>query len=254
MIRKFTARTVASLKPVAGARTEVFDSATPGLALRITEKGHKSWTVLYRHRGRLRRLTLGNAAVLSLSDARTRARDAVRDAQDGADPALEKQRARKAETIADLADQYIARHAKKHKRSWKADERILRVEVLPHWKHRAIVDVTRRDVRQLVDTIAERGTPILANRTTALLSRLFRFALDDGLIESSPAVRIPRPAPERQRDRVLTDDEIRALWESFEELDSPMAAFFKLRLLTAQRGGEVGSMRWQDVEIGRAHV
>jgi integrase len=205
--------------------------------------------VLYRHRGRLRRLTLGSADSLGVADARKRARDAVRDAQDGGDPAAEKQKARKAETIADLATDYIDRYAKKRKRSWKADDRILRTEILPRWRHRAIADITRRDVRILVDAIAERGAPIMANRTTALLSKVFKFALDDELIEASPAVRIPRPAAEQQRDRVLSDDEVRALWQSFDALEPEMAAFYKLRLLTAQRGGEVGSMRWQDVDL-----
>lgn len=248
MTLKFTARTVASLKPTR-QRAEYFDAATPGLALRVTQRGAKTWTVLYRHRGRLRRLTLGSAAVLSLADARERARHTMRDAQDGADPATEKQEHRKAETIADLVTDYIERYAKKHKRSWKADDRILRAEVLPHWQHRAIADIRRRDVRMLVDDIAARGAPILANRTTALLSRVFRFALDDELIETSPAVRIPRPAPEQQRDRVLSDDELRRLWREFDALDPTMAAFYKLRLLTAQRGGEVASIRWQDIDI-----
>ena len=89
----------------------------------------------------------------------------------------------------------------------------------------------------------------LANRTTALLSKLFRFALDDELIETSPAVAIRRPAPERQRDRVLTEDEIRTLWTAWEALRPEMGAFFKLRLLTAQRGGEVVNMRTQHVDL-----
>jgi integrase len=62
-------------------------------------------------------------------------------------------------------------------------------------------------------------------------------------------VQIPRPAREHARDRVLTEDEIRSLWASFDALDPPMAAFYKLRLVTAQRGGEVVAMRWQDVDL-----
>lgn len=251
MIMNFTARGVNSLKPTPGKRAEYFDAMVRGLALRVTEKGAKTWTVMYRYRGRLRRLTLGSLDVLTLAEARERARDAMRDAQDGTDPAQVKQDGRTAETIADLAAIYIDRYAKKRKRSWKTDEYLLRAEVLPHWKHRAIVDIRRRDVRALVDGIAERGAPILANRVTALLSKVFTFALDDELIEASPAVRIPRPAPERQRDRVLREDELRVLWAHFGALDPEMGAYFKLRLITAQRGGEVASMRWQDLDLDR---
>jgi integrase len=252
MTIKFNARTVDRLKPIPGKRCEYFDAATPGLALRVTENGVKSWSVLYRHRGRLRRLTLGGADVVKLADARSRARDALNAASEGADPAADKQQDKKAETIADLATEYIERYAKKRKKSWKEDDRILRAEVLPHWKQRAIADIKRRDVRLLVEAIAERGAPIMANRTTALLSKVFKFAMDDELIEASPAVRISRPAPEQKRDRVLSETEIRQLWKAFEALPREMGTYFKLRLVTAQRGGEVSSMCWEDVDLDAA--
>jgi integrase len=248
MIVKLTARTVDSLKPT-GTRVEYFDAEVPGLSLRVTPTGVKSWTVLYRHRQRLRRHTLGTTAVLSLAEAREQARDVLHDARKGADPATEKQEDRKAETIGDLARLYLEQHAKRKKRSWKADDRILRVEILPAWQHRAIKDIKRSDVLALVDAIADRGAPILANRTTALISTLFKFALNKALIEASPAVSIPRPSPEHQRDKVLSGDELRSLSQSFAALEPAMAAFYQLRLLTAQRGGEVSTMRWQDVDL-----
>ena len=244
-----TTRTVDHAKSIAGKRVEYGDEKVPGLALRVTPNGAKTWTVRYRHRGRLRRVTLASAAVLSLADARTRARDVLQDASKGADPATEKQAGRKAETIGDLAELYITKWAKPRKRSWKADRNLLDRKVLPRWRYRAIVDITRQDVRLLVEHVAEAGAPIVANRVAALLSKLFAFALDRDLITVSPAVRIPRPGREQTRDRVLSEVELRTLWQSFEALTPPMSAFYKLRLLTAQRGGEVASMRWADVDL-----
>lgn len=246
---KFNPRTAQSLKPNPAARVEYFDADQPGLALRVTPAGVKSWCVLYRHRGRLRRLTIGPLKAIGLAEARTRARTAIASAADGADPASEKQQARTVETIADLADEFIEKYAKRRKRSWREDDRMLRADILPAWKHRAVSDITRRDVRLLIDGIAERGAPIMANRTAALVSKLFRYALDADIIDASPAVRIPRPGVAKSRDRVLTDDEIRQLWATLDGLDAPMAAFYKLRLITAQRGGEVSGMRWQDVDV-----
>lgn len=245
-----TARMVASIKPTK-VRKEYFDSATPGLALRVTPTGAKSWTVLYRHRGRLRRLTLGSTSVVTLAAARDRARDELHGVTKGADPATVKQEGRKAEVISDLADLYIEKWAKPRKRSWKADDNLLRKKILPAWKHRAIRDITRQDVIRLVDGVAETA-PIVANRVAALLSKMFAFALDRDLVTASPAVRIPRPGTEQARDRVLTEDELQALWNAFNALEPSMAAFYKLRLVTAQRGGEVASMRWQDVDLGSA--
>jgi len=247
--KKLNARSVKALKPVIGKRQEVFDATVPGLAVRITERGAKSWTLLYRHRGRLRRMTLGTLEVISLAQAREQARDLLHEASKGADPATEKQAGRKVETIADLADLYIEKWAKVRKRSWRADRNLLDRKILPKWRHRAIVDITRQDVRQLVESVAEAGAPIVANRVAALLSKLFAFALDRDLVTASPAMRIPRPGQEQARDRVLSEDELRALWKAFDALDGPMAAFYKLRLLTAQRGGEVASMRWSDVDL-----
>src|SRR5438105_2226128 len=120
-----TDRRVAAIKP-RSLRLEYVDKKVPGLALRVTATGAKSWTVRYRHRGRLRRLTLGDLAVVSLADARERAREHLHDASKGNDPAAEKQSGRKAETIGDLADLYIAKWAKPRKRSWKADDNLLR--------------------------------------------------------------------------------------------------------------------------------
>lgn len=249
MTKKFTARTVDALRPIPGQRLECFDATVPGLVLRVTGSGAKTWAVLYRHRGRMRRMTLGAASLVSLADARDRARDLIYAAGKGADPAAAKQDAKRATTVGELANLYIEKHAKPKKRSWKADDRDLRLKVLPTWKHRAIVDITRQDVRMLVEAIAEAGAPIRANRIAALLSKLFTFALDRDLVTASPAVKIPRPGTEQQRDRVYTDDEMRTLWAAWDALEAPMAAFYKLRLLTAQRGGEVAAMRWQDVDL-----
>jgi integrase len=248
-LRTFTtARQVDAIRPGA-VRTEHHDTVAPGLVLRVTPAGARTWALRYRHRGRLRRFTIGPASAISLADARARARDTIRAASDGADPAAEKQDGRKAETIGDLATLYIDKHAKPKKRSWKADDNLLRMKVLPKWRNRAIADITRHDVRLLVEGVAEAGAPIVANRVAALMSKMFAFALDRDLVSASPAVRIPRPGTEQTRDRVLSEGELQALWSAFNALDETMGAFYKLRLITAQRGGEVAAMRWRDVDL-----
>src|SRR4051794_10472548 len=149
-----TDRFVAAIKPPA-RRIEYVDTKVPGLALRVTPNGVKTWTVRYRHRGRLRRLTLGDLVAVNLADARVRARDTLHEASKGADPAWQKQVGRKAETMVELADLYLAKWAKPRKRSWKADDNLLRRRILPKWGPRAILDIGRHDVRLLVEEIAE---------------------------------------------------------------------------------------------------
>ena len=109
--------------------------------------------------------------------------------------------------------------AEKRHRSWKEEKRIIDKDLLPEFGFRLLVDIRRRDVRELVEAIArKRNAPTMANRTLGVLSRMFNFALDREWIEASPAARIPEPGEERSRDRVLGDDELRELWVSLDSL------------------------------------
>jgi integrase len=134
-------------------------------------------------------------------------------------------------------------------------------------------ELTRRDVRALVERIAERA-PIMANRVLAVVRKMLNFAVDHDWIDANPAARVAKPAPERSRDRVLTNEELRRLWRVLSHLpatadkpapgrkrakgssddplcpiSAPLAALLKVRLLTSQRGGEVARMRWVDVDL-----
>lgn len=246
-----TARLVQSLKPT-DQRVEYFDGVVGGLALRVSPQGAKSWVLLYRVHRRLRRWTLGTFPTLSLADARDQARVGLRNVTLGRDPALAKRAARAAETVDDLVTLYITKYAQPRKRSWKEDRRLLTKHVLPAWRHRAVGEIRRRDVREVIDTVAAAGAPTTANRLRAVLHKMFAFAIDDELVEVNPVTHVPRPAPERRRDRVLTHDELRQLWQHLEAEPLAIAAVFRLRLLTAQRGGEVIELRWADLDLAGA--
>jgi integrase len=170
----------------------------------------------------------------------------------GEDVATAKQASRTAETVDGLAQLYLDKWAQPRKRSWKDDHGRLNRHVLPKWKHRAVADITRADVRELVEYVADASGPIEANRLASLLSKMFAFAFDRELVTANPAARLPKPGEEHARDRVFSDDEIRSLWKAWNALPVPMAAFFKLRMATAQRGGELTNMRWADVDLKAA--
>ena len=117
--------------PAPSARTDYFDDVVTGLCLRVTPSGVKSWAVLYRFGGRLRRLTLKRYPTFLLADARKGARQALIEVGIGRDPASAKSDARSARTFNDLADLYIERYARARKKSWKDDARQLRVFCVP---------------------------------------------------------------------------------------------------------------------------
>ena len=122
-----------------------------------------------------RRHTLGPYPATSLADARTEARQLIIDTAKGIDVNNLKMAAAKAPDIKGLVDEYIEKWAKPRKRSWKEDQRILNKDVLPHWKRRKAADITRRNVVLLLDGIVDRGAPIAANRTLAVIRKMFNF-------------------------------------------------------------------------------
>lgn len=249
-----TARKVESLKPNPDKQIDYWDRTRRSFGLRVSRTGKKSWVVLYRYNGRLRRYTFATYPEMPLAEARESADEYKKQAQKGTDPALAKAKGREAVTFADLADAYINEYAKKEKKSWRQDERMIQSELIPRWKQSKPTDIKRDDVRALVNGIAERGAPVQANRVLALISKLFNFGIAEEKLGLgggvNPCHLIPRPGgAETARDRVLNDEEIRKVWAAFDAEEPSIRAVFKLRLLTAQRGGEVLSMRWDDVDL-----
>src|SRR4029079_7124655 len=116
-------------------------------------------------------------------------------------------------TFERIARLYLDRHGRPQKRSWREDQRILEHDVLPQWAGRRARSITARDVRRLLDGIVDRGAPIQANRTLAVVRRVFNWAAapDRALVPQScnPCRGLERPAPERQRERVLSESELR---------------------------------------------
>ena len=256
----FTVRYLDSLKPQP-KRYEVFDMLVPGLAIRVTPAGRKSFTLYYRHHGRMRRVGLGRYPDVLLADARTAATNHRGRIFNGADPAEERkaERATHGDTVGALYDLYKS-HREKTK-SWTETRRIMEREVLPVWRHLRVVDVKRRTVRELVERKA-RHAPIMANRILSRISAMLTFAMEQDWIESNPAWRIRQPGEERSRDRVLSRDELRELWAALHEteakkedgtrkprLSQTLNEAFLVMLLTAQRCGEVCKMQWRDVNL-----
>ena len=149
--------------------------------------------------------TLGDAEAIPLATARTRARAAIVAASAGSDPAAVKKAERTAETVADLVDLYLHKHARPKKKSWRArTKRRCERDVLPAGGPRAVQEITRADCRHLVERPWRRACHLIgANRLAALLSRLFTFAVDRDLATVNAAYRIPKPAQEHARQRVL---------------------------------------------------
>lgn len=251
MSTRLTAVFVESVKPPARGQRAYFDPKLPGFGLRVSQGGTKTWVILYRINGKQKWHKVGTHPPLSLVDARAIAKGKLADVQRGEDPERDKQEARQADSFADLAERYLVEHAKVHKKTAAEDERIINRELLPEWRSRKASDISRRDVIALTDAIALHAK-VQANRVLALISRIFNFGIAKEIVETNPAYRLPKPGgAESERERVLNEDEIQAVWQSVEKEPFKTAALFKLLLLTAQRRGEVSGMRWDELELER---
>jgi integrase len=247
------ARKVESLQ--AGTkRIQIFDKSQPNLALRIAPSGVKSWPVVYKWNGRMKRFTLGTYPAVSLAEARGRAFDALRNVARGDAPQAKKVTVREAGTFADLAEQYMQEWSKTNKRTWREDQREFNVYLFPKWKHLKASAIIIDDVELLLDQLPLRGS-VQANRVRALVRHVYAWALAKRTrrkkyaLENNPCAFVPKLA--RERARVYSDDELKALWKSFDTIGTT-GDIFKLQLLTSARPGEVSEMSWGELGITRA--
>jgi len=246
----FTNRWIDSIAAPEKGQVDYFDGRTTGLGLRVSIAGRKSWFVMYRHAGRLRRYTIGTYPTLGLADAREKAKELLHEAATGNDPATTKQVNRGAPTFGGIAEQYIELYAKANKRSWKEDQRILDYDLLPKWKHVKAHEIKRRDIITLLDVIVQRA-PIQANRTLALLRKLFNWAISRDLVEVNPCSAVKMPAKENRKDRVLSEDEISIFWNTLAtaSMSELTRLCLKFQLVTAQRKGEIILAEWSEFDL-----
>lgn len=251
---RFTDRGIQALKPKA-ERYEAWEGGRTGLGVRVAPSGRKSFVYMYRFDGKPRRMTLGAYPRIGLADARVLHAKAKQQRERGIDPGvehIEKRRAeRDAETVKELVEEYLEKHARPNKRSAHADERTLRKEILSVWGSRKAKAITRRDVIRLLDGIVDRGAPIMANRTLAVVRKMFNFAIARDIIDASPCVMIQAPAKETPRDRVLSPAEIGAFWHGLDaaKMSGQVRLALKLMLVSAQRREEVTCAPWAEFDL-----
>ena len=243
-IQKLTPNGIKGLKTPRSAPVDYWDSILPGFAVRVGTSGAKSFFVGVRVRGKYRRITLKpQFPHLELAAARIRARQIISDAQGGIGPEVRQKREEKGTFGAVVAD-FLADYAKNH-RTKDEMKRYINGD-LAEWHDRQIAEITRSDIKELIRKKA-RTAPIAANRLLSLISRIFSWALKEEIIDASPAMRLDRPGKEVERERALSEDEIKTVWAAFDKLGYPWGSLFKMLLITGARRSEVGGMRWSEI-------
>ena len=230
---KFTDAKIRALKPKS-PRYEVWEGGRNGFGIRISPHGRKSWVFMYWFEGMQKRMTFGVYPEMTLEKAHSahaKAREQLINKIDPSELLIQSNIAhRGSPTVSQLVNEYIEKWAKPRKRTWEEDARMLSKDVIPQFGKRKAKDIKRRDIVLLMDGIVERGSPITANRTLRVIKKMFSFAVKRGVLDASPCMEIDPPAKENQRERVLTEEEIKMFWLGLNKAKMSDATKLVLRL------------------------
>jgi integrase len=233
------------MRPDPTKRIEVPDHLLPQLRLVVQPSGARSWAVRTRIHGKPVKITLGDARVIDLAGARDMAREHLRAIVAGHDPRQAKRRA-KANTLGGVAELWLKDTAGEIRPKTRIErERHLRRDWAP-LHERPIAEITKAEIAgRLLELKQEHGA-IAANRSRTTLFGLYEWALDH-FVEVNMVASTKRPLKrEPRRDRVLSLDELRAIWAATGG-GSAHDAIIRLAMLTGQRKGEIGGMRWSEL-------
>jgi integrase len=229
--------------PERGDRVIYWDAAQKGFGLVVTAAGHRSYVVQYRARGMSRRMSCDD--VLSLSAARQWAKIQLGNVASGGDPLTEKRKAASAagNTLRSIAESYFQRDGKKL-RSIVERRKVFERLIYPKFGGREVSDIRRSEIVALLDKIEDQNGPRMAHVVLAYLSKLFNWHAKREDDFHSPIVRgMGRiNATERARKRILTDDELRAVWTAAEASGTLFDRYVQFLLLTAVRRMEATRM------------
>jgi len=265
-------RQILAAKPLGGKKTRYRIEGTPGLWLYVGPTGVRTWYARYQiGSGRTRQerwFRIGDAKSVELAKAIERAKsiDAEVDVDDR-DPHAERSlRRADSMTVGELYREWHARYAVPKLARAHTDDTTFRCHVEPQFAKRKVRELTRIELGRFRDTVAKKATPNTSNRVMVLLSRVFNWAMDEGLIEFNPVARLRKAAQRKPRERILSEDGIRTFWNALAAMETmsgdhmaraekgrmlspPTRSILRLLLLTGQRRGEVVEARKSELEL-----
>lgn len=229
----------------------------PGLGIRVSPKGTKTWIYAYRFEGTQRYYNLGRYPACSLAQARKLYIDAAEKVESGIDPAQEKivKKAKldASDTIEGLVSRYILHIQKTGKRSWKEEERTFKRDLLPNFGDWKAHEVKKKNISEVLSKIIiEREAPSMASHLLRYSRLLFEYAEEMGIIpeDSNPCSKIKLRLPKGKGSRHLSPREIYQLWHGIEEcrIVPVIRLAIRMMLCTMTRSIEIRTMKWSNID------
>lgn len=251
MSQRLTDAFVRSLEPPPSGNKIHYDADMKGFGVRVTAGGVKAFVLNYRAQGgRERRFTIGQFPAWKTAAARSEASDIRKRVDRGEDPMAELEADRAAKTVKDLCDRFASDHLPKTRPTTASGYRIIiEREILPTLGRRKVADIEFSDVDDLHRKITKRGATYQANRTVAVLSKMFGLAIRWGWRTDNPAKGVEKNQ-EQKRHRYLSPAELVKLTEALAASpDKQGADIIRLLFLTGSRRGEVLNARWEQFDL-----
>jgi integrase len=251
-VLNFTKHSIQNLMyPESGKRIYYRDAQVKGLVLDIRSSGTKSFYVYKKIKGRPERIYLGAFPDLTIENARRKALVTLSEIANGKNPQEEARAIRNENTFEQLFESYMSRYSKKHKKSWKYDEREIN-KFLSHWFKKKISDIRKVDVQRLLEKIYDENGLYQSNRMLERIRAMYNKAIEWGWEGTNPAAGIKK-YKETQRDRFIQPAEMPCLIRSLEEEQNTTAKdYFWMLLLTGVRRTNTLMMRWEDISWERS--
>jgi len=234
----------------------VFDDEVAGFGVRVYPTGKRSFFIDYRIGGRQRRMVLGQFGVLTVDQARKLAQQRLGEILSGHDPLETKTAGQRIPVMESLCLEFLDQYSRKHKRSWREDERRIHKHIIPALGKRKANTIKRADIMALHNHLGEIH-PYEANRVLALLSVMFEYGRKTGLLPENfinPARGIDK-FKEQRRDRWVRPEEMPRLAEA---IDREPNIYFRgalwLYILTGVRKSELLRAKWEDIDVGRSEL
>lgn len=250
MPQKFTKRFIESLVPLKEQELYEWDTEIKGLGIRVFSSGRRTYFVQYRNQAnRTRRQKIGIHGVITTDQARDEAKKILGNVCSGDDPSAKRKDVKKALLFSELAQEYLELYAKSSKKesSYKEDKRIITTLLLKRFGNHLISSLTTRDIQQLHSEFREKIYK--ANRTKALLRRMFNLAIKWGLVTHNPATEV-KDYKEQKRRRWLNDEEMQRLWEALDSYSNQNRAnLYRILLLTGARKNEILKATWDQFDL-----
>jgi integrase len=216
--------------PERGQKSYAIDPKIPGLTIRVSQGGAKTFTLMVGPKSRRERLTLGRYPTISLADARTVARRLLAERTLG-----RHQTARIA--LGDALGLYTEQHVAKLAPSTQKQLQRLFDRYLKRLRPTKLADIKTHDITDITDRCA----PSEAEHLHRACNAFFRWCVRRRILQHSPLEGLESPSKWKARDRVLSDGELRAIWRATEQ-PTTFNAIIRLAAITGQRRGELSQI------------